>query len=97
MRTIAKAALPLLVAGSALAVGAKKDEPKKSPIDEVAERYQKARTPQRDKGQPAGVPVPLSPGECKSFAKDFLKAGKRTRLARQKRCSMPAWSMTTAA
>lgn len=77
MRTIATAALPLLLAGPVGAVGSRKDEPRKSPVDEVAERYQKARTPQKDKGQPLGVPVALSPGDCKSFAKDFLKAGEK--------------------
>lgn len=45
---------------------------KKTAIDEVAERYKKARTP-----QPGGGMLTLSPGDCKSFAKDFIKAGQK--------------------
>jgi tetratricopeptide (TPR) repeat protein len=68
------AALPLLI-GTAAALK-KKDEPvKKGPIDEVGERYLKARTPNKEKGQSG--PVVLSPGECKSFAKDFIRAGEK--------------------
>jgi len=54
---------------------AKKEEPKKDvkrgPLDEVAERYKQAMAPKKE--QPAAVV--LSPDDCRSFAKDFLKAG----------------------
>lgn len=45
----------------------------KGPLDEVAEAYKKARAPQKD----ATAITVLSPDECKSFAKDFVKAGEK--------------------
>lgn len=53
-----------------------KPEPKstkKGPLDDVIESYKKARAPKKD--QP-GLVV-LSPDDCKSFAKDFVKAGEK--------------------
>ena len=73
---LAGAALaPLLLQGAADA--GPKD--KKGPIDEVAEKYNKARAPQKEKNQPMGVPVALRPGDCKDFAKDFIKAAEKER------------------
>jgi tetratricopeptide (TPR) repeat protein len=65
------ASLALIPLFAAPAAAVKKSEPKKGPIDEVSEKYNAARTPA--KGQPP-VPVVLSPGDCKSFAKDFQSA-----------------------
>ncbi len=50
----------------------RKKEDAKDAIDDVADKYAKARKPQKE--QPP-VPVMLSAGDCKSFAKDFIKAG----------------------
>ena len=46
----------------------------KGPLDEVVEKYNQAKLPQKD-GPPG--PVALSPDQCKSFAKDFVKAGEK--------------------
>lgn len=46
----------------------------KGPLDEVVEKYNQAKIPKKD--APPG-PVVLSPDECKSFAKDFVKAGEK--------------------
>src|SRR5579883_2679876 len=74
---IASAALALPLAAGAMpppatvAAMQAANAPKHGPIDSVAEKYQKARKP--PEGQPQ-VPLTLSPGECKSFAKDFVSA-----------------------
>lgn len=46
---------------------------KKGALDDVAEQYKQARAPKKDQ---AGITI-LSPDECKSFAKDFIKAGEK--------------------
>ena len=69
------AALGLCVTAS-LALAAGKDEPKRGPIEEVIAAYNKARQPAQKDGTTAGL-VTLSQGDCKSFAKDFTKAGEK--------------------
>ena len=61
----------------------KKEEPKKDakkekgPVEEVADRYKQVRAPKKtEKDQAAGMVV-LNEGDCRSFAKDFLKAGEK--------------------
>ncbi len=49
-------------------------KPPKGPLDEVVEKYNQAKIPKKD--APPG-PVTLSPDDCKSFAKDFVKAGEK--------------------
>jgi len=46
---------------------------KKGALDEVAEQYKQARAPKKDQ---VGLTV-LSPDECKSIAKDFIRAGEK--------------------
>ena len=58
-------------AGSGSLAYAKKDT---GPLAEVLEKYNQAKTPKKD--APPG-PVSLSPVDCKSFAKDFTKAGEK--------------------
>lgn len=67
---VSVALLPLALPAVVQAVVKKE---KKGPIEEVADKYKAARTPQ--KGQTGAVT--LSPGDCKSFAKDFLSAGSK--------------------
>jgi tetratricopeptide (TPR) repeat protein len=58
-------------AGGAQLAYAKKDT---GPLAEVVEKYAQAKIPKKD--APPG-PVTLSPDDCKSFAKDFIKAGEK--------------------
>ena len=46
----------------------------KGPLDDVIEKYNAARAPKKD-GPPG--PVALSPSDCQSLAKDFVKAGEK--------------------
>ncbi len=50
-----------------------KKEIKRGPVDELVEQYKQARAPKKD--QP-GMVI-LSEGDCRNFAKDFLKAGEK--------------------
>ena len=59
-------------AATAPAPVAAKNE-KKGVLDDVAEQYKQARAPKKDQ---TGITV-LGPDECKSFAKDFVKAGEK--------------------
>jgi len=66
----AATALIGMLAG-APAANAKKDS---GPLADVLEKYTQAKIPKKD--APPG-PVVLSEGDCKSFAKDFVKAGEK--------------------
>ena len=46
---------------------------KKGALDEAAEQYKQARAPKKDQVGP----TVLSPDECKSIAKDFIRAGEK--------------------
>jgi len=46
---------------------------KKGALDDVAEQYKQARAPKKDQVGP----TVLSPDECKSIAKDFVRAGEK--------------------
>ena len=70
-RVLLATALIGAIAGGAPLAYAKKDT---GPIAEVLEKYNQAKTPKKD--APPG-PVTLSPDDCKSFAKDFTKAGEK--------------------
>lgn len=73
---VAALALPSLCAVVGLAEAAKA-EVKKGPLEEVNEAYLKAQRPAPKAGEPAGGVIALSQNDCKSFAKDFIKAGER--------------------
>jgi tetratricopeptide (TPR) repeat protein len=69
----APAAAPAAAAATPAPAPAPVKNDKKGALDDVAEQYKQARAPKKDQ---AGITV-LSPDECKSFAKDFIKAGEK--------------------
>jgi tetratricopeptide (TPR) repeat protein len=70
--TAAQAPAPATPAATAPAPAPAKSE-KKGALDEVAEQYKQARSPKKDQVGP----TVLSPDECKSIAKDFIRAGEK--------------------
>jgi tetratricopeptide (TPR) repeat protein len=78
-RNRARLTLPRILAATVLfsvaaAPAASYAKKANGPIEDVLDKYTQAKTPKKD--APPG-PVTLSPDDCKSFAKDFVKAGEK--------------------